>query len=341
MPAPGILLSLAAAVPILLAALAYRAGAIRRARIARAVPRWRHYLFGAGLGLLLIAVEPPIALWARRLFAVQQTGIMLARMVAPMLIAASRPAGLLIAGTPRRWREGVLKPALGAAIVRRTWPRLAHPAVALTLYVALFYLWESPPLQALAVRSSLAAFAMYASLLATGLLFWTRIFARRAEPHEVSHGQRLMMVWLSLLTQVLIGAALTIPETPFYPAYAAGERLMGVLPLLDQQRGGAIIWLPGAFLSLAALILAVDQWGRHETRLDEKRRRWTPSNSAILLYPETARALRAMTRTKNRRLALGLGGFTIVVFGWMIGMSAGAHQMDRAANLREYQLSRS
>ena len=75
--------------------------------------------------------------------------------------------------------------------------------------------------------------------------------------------------------------------------------------------------------------------------MDARRRRWSPSNSAILLYPETARALREMTRDKNRRLAVGLMGFVLLVFGTMMGFMGGAHRINRRDNMRLYMLSRS
>ncbi|HEX7692984.1 MAG TPA: hypothetical protein VF409_00735, partial [Sphingomonas sp.] len=84
----------------------------------------------------------------------------------------------------------------------------------------------------------------------------------------------------------------------------------------------------------------IDRWGRHETRMDEKRRRWTPSNSAILLYPETAAALRAMVRTKNRRLAIGMIGFVALIFCAAFGSAVTSHSVNHDENLREYRLSR-
>ncbi|MDQ2878635.1 MAG: cytochrome c oxidase assembly protein, partial [Pseudomonadota bacterium] len=177
--------------------------------------------------------------------------------------------------------------------------------------------------------------------LLAGVLFWGRVFARRPAPHAPTHGWRLMMIWIAVLSQLLLGAYLTVKTTILYTAYLDPHRIGTMSPLIDEQTGGFLIWVPSSFLSLIGLIVVIDQWGRHETRMDVKRRRWSPSNSAILLYPETAAALRAMVRGKNRRLRIGLLGFAALVFGTVFVSAIGGHQLDRRDNIRQYLLSKS
>lgn len=319
---------------------AYALGARRRARVERPVSSQRHGFFAAGLILFLLSMEWPFADWAHELFSVHQIGIMVARIVAPILIVASRPAGLLIAGLPPEARRRLLKPGLSAPSVRRAWRAVAHPLVATGLYVLTLYFWEFPAVQAEVLAASAVGLTMHFTLLGTGLLFWSRVFERRPAPHAPGHGWRLMMIWIAVLGQILIGAYLTAKETIYYPFYAAGQRLFGVSGMIDETTGGFLIWVPCSFLSLLALIVVIDQFGRHETRMDEKRRRWTPSNSAILLYPTTAAALRAMTRVKNNRMRIGLIAFALMVFYTVIGSAITSHHLSRDANIRQYEVSR-
>jgi len=329
-----------AAVPVAALGWVYRAGAIRRADIVLRTPAWRHAAFAAGLALFFLSVEWPFARWAHELFFVHQIGIMIARIVSPILIVVARPAGLLIAGLPRGAREALLRPGLSDRRVQAAWRVLASAPVAMLLYVAALYVWELPATQTDALANPVLGLAMHMSLWLAGLLFWSRIFARRPAPHGVSHGARVMMVWIAMLTQLPLGAYITIKRAILYPAYAVGEHLAGISPLADEAGGGFMIWVPSAFISLLALIVVVDLLGRHETRLDEKRRRWSPSNSAILLYPETARALRAMTRVKNRRMGIGMFGFGVAVFLAIWGMTISAHRLTWRQNMRLYELSR-
>jgi putative membrane protein len=337
---PGAAFFVGAAIPLLLVALVYVRGALRRADVRRPAGALRHSAFAAGLGLLFLSVEWPFAVWAHDLFSVHQIGIMVARILSPMLIVMARPAGLLIAGLPRDIRLHLLKPGLSAEAVRKAWGVLSHPTATLVLYVATLYLWEMPALQALAVGEPPVGLAMHLSLLLVGLLFWGRVLERRPWPHGMTHGVRLMMIWFAILTQILLGAYITMKGTVLYHAYAATEQLARLPPIVDQAQGGFFLWIPSALLSLFALIVVVDMWGRHETRMDERRTRWSPSNSAILLYPQTAQALREMTRVKNRRLAIGMAGFALLIFSVACGIVAGAHRMNRRENIRIYQKSR-
>ena len=113
-----------------------------------------------------------------------------------------------------------------------------------------------------------------------------------------------------------------------------------VSPLADERRGGFLIWVPGGLLSLLALIFVIDMWARHETKMDARRTRWNPSNSAILLYPTTARELRAMTHVKNRRLAIGMAAFALLIFTSICSFATVAHRVSRRENMRLYVLSK-
>ncbi|OYY91691.1 MAG: hypothetical protein B7Y45_01570 [Sphingomonas sp. 28-66-16] len=337
---PSAVFFVAGAIPLVLIGTVYERGARRRATVERPVSALRRALFAAGLGLFLLSIEWPFANWEHALFSVHQIGILVARIIAPILIVASRPAGLLIAGLPRVLRQRLLGPALSQPFVRRAWPIVGHPLVSLSLYVALLYFWEIPALQADAVAEPATGLAMHFSLLVTGLLFWNRVFERRPAPHAPSHGWRLMMIWIAVLSQILLGAYLTLKGSIFYPAYAATRRLAAMPGIIDEQTGGFLIWVPSSFLSLLALIVVIDQFGRHETKMDEKRTRWSPSNSAILLYPQTAVALRAMTRGKNRKMAIGMIGFALLVFCASFGSAINSHRLSRRENIRQYLLSR-
>jgi putative membrane protein len=337
-PGPGFFV--AAALPVLLVAFIYIRGVLRRDGSGRAIAPIRHIAFAAGLALLLMSMEWPFAGWAHHLFYVHQIGFMIARIVAPMLLLSARPAALLIAGLPDWARHDVLRPGLSAPVSRRVWHYVADPFAALGLYVVVLYFWEVPQIQDAALAIASLGYVMHLSLLLTGLLFWSRVFERRPAPHGASHGTRLMMIWIAILTQIALGAYLTVKTTILYPAYGTIMRLGMMSPVVDEGRGGFFLWIPSGLISLVALIVVIDMWGRHETRMDEKRKRWSPSNSAILLYPETAAALREMTRGKNRKLAVGMAGFVLLVFTAVTGIAVSAHRLNRRENIRQYILSR-
>lgn len=341
MSAPGIPFFVGAGLPVLFVGLTYAAGARRRVDAGHPVAPFRHAAFATGLSLLFLSLQWPFAVWAHELFSIHQVGIMVARIVTPMLIALAHPAGLLVTGLPRPIRERLLKPGLSAPLIRQAWRAISQPAPTLALYIGALYFWAVPDAQATALANPIIGLAMHLTLLLTGLLFWTRIFERRPLPHGASHGTRLMMIWLAILSQIALGAYITVKTTVLYHAYAPTELLAMTPPIVDEGRGGFFIWIVSGLLSLLGLIVVVDMWGRHETSMDAKRTRWSSSNSAILLYPTTGHALRAMARPKNRRLAVGLSAFVLLIFAATCGFVTGAHRLNRRENMRLYELSRS
>lgn len=338
---PGTIFFICAGIPILLAGLIYARGAWQRQAVGRPVGALRHAAFLIGLALFFISLQWPFAKWSHELFSVHQVGILIARILTPALIALAQPAGLFIVGLPRSVRNKLLKPGVSASSVRLVWRLVAHPAVALCIYVGALYFWETPAMQEAAVTQAGLGLIMHLTLLLAGLLFWTRIFERRPTPHGPSHAVRLMMLLLAILTQIALGAFITIKTTIFYNAYVAAEQAALVNPIADESRGGFFIWVVSSFLSLIGIIAVADMWGRHETRMDAKRTRWSSSNSAILLYPRTGKALREMARIKNRGLAIGLAAFALLMFTAICGIVVGAHRLHRRENIELYAASQS
>jgi hypothetical protein len=132
-----------------------------------------------------------------------------------------------------------------------------------------------------------------------------------------------MMIWLAMLAQIVVGALITLKSETLYDSYARSS-------LADEQRGGFVIWIASAFVLLATILLVVHLLGRHEAQLEAKRLRWTPSNSAILLYPESGRALRQMAAGKNKRLAFGLSGFILLIFSMACLVALGSEIGEKA-----------
>lgn len=232
-----------------------------------------------------------------------------------MLIALAHPWIVLLRGVPLRLRHAVLSPRTSLQIIRAAWETVTKPAITLLLYLASLFLWAIPEFQDAALTNSGVGLLLHFSLFGSGLLFWSRIFDDRTGPRAISYGVRLMMLWLAILGQIAVGAPTALKSTIWYPAYGHD--------LSDEVTGGVLLWIPASILTLLALLWVIHSWGRHETQLDLKRRAWSPSNSAILLYPQTGDGLRAMAAPKNRRMAFGLFAFALFVFLTTLGQGIG------------------
>ena len=296
--------------------LAYGIGVAKGAGADRPNQRWSHAAFAAGIGTVLLALEPPLAELARRLFLVRQIDDVLLGIVAPILIMLAAPVPVLVGG--------LRAPALRSAIANtddakgRGIDVPGKAVLATALFIGVLTAWLYPQFQDTAVASAASQAMLEGSMLAAGLLFWSRIFDFRPLAAEAGYGKRLMMLWITSLVHIGIGAYLTMKSEILYPAYGATERLFGIAALTDETVGGFIFWVPSAILCLAAAILVLHLWGRHEDRVWAEYSTWSPSNSAILAFPTTAAELIARARPKNRSLAVAVAAFAVAVFGLTI-----------------------
>lgn len=326
-------------IPTALVAAIYVAGVIHRRTGRKATPWWRQAMFFAGLGAVFLALQSPIDSIAERLFFVHQIQHLMLRMLGPMLLALSWPQGLLTAGLPTAVKGILLAPTVRNPALRQTFVFLAHPVVTTLLFILALYFWEIPRYHDLALLNESVHYLMHVTMLLAGLLFWWRVFdrrapasgidlddderwwrpfARRRNPHGLGYGVRLMMLLIVILSNILLGSYTTLKTTVLYGAYDVLGRLYDYSPLTDEQIGGIIIWIPSSMMCLIAILIVIHLWGRHETRMDAWRVAQPSSNAAALLYPATGAALVKRARPKNRAMAAGFGVFVFTVFATAI-----------------------
>ena len=295
----------------LLACLIYAAGMKRRGYGTRR-HMLRHVSYFSGVASIFLALESPIDAFADQLFWVHQIQHLLLRMIGPMLIMLSAPQAFLVRGLPRALREGALAPLASAGIMRSLFGLLASAPVITMLFVAALYVWQYPPIHDAAILNDGIHYTMHISMLAAGLLFFWRIFDPRPAPKGLAYGKRLMMLLMVMLTQIGLGAYLTLKTEVLYPAYEIAGAMSSMKPLADEMIGGFIVWVPSSMMCLVAVIVVIHAWGKEETRAEE---RWTRSERNIPSRPVTGAELIARAQPKNRMLAIGVAGFVVMMFG--------------------------
>ena len=294
--------------PIVLVCLAYALGALRRRAPLSAAQLWRHASFAAGMATLWLTLASPLDGMALHLYLMQQIQDALLIILVPILLVVATPGATLAAGLP------LAMPALPP--IART--LFGSATFTTALFVAAVFVWQYPPLHNAAILSAGLRAGMRLSLLGAGLLFWARIFDPAPAPIGLGYGRRLMMLWIVALSHIGLGAYLTLKSEVLYAAYDVTGRLFGVSPLTDEATGGFIIWVPSALLCLAAAIMVIHLWGRHEDQVWNARPAWSASNADALLYPTTGEALIELARPKNRKLAIGVVGFVFAVYAMTI-----------------------
>ncbi len=76
-------------------------------------------------------------------------------------------------------------------------------------------------------------------------------------------------LFLGLLSCTALAALITFSPVVLYSGYGESAMLFGVTPLLDQQIGGVIMWLPGDMLYLLLISTLFLRW--LDTGIPDKR----------------------------------------------------------------------
>jgi cytochrome c oxidase assembly factor CtaG len=76
-------------------------------------------------------------------------------------------------------------------------------------------------------------------------------------------GQLLYLFALGL-PMSLIGALITLAESPIYQGYVNAPRLFGLTVVQDQRLGGLIMWVPGMLVFWGAMTLVWFRWAGRE-----------------------------------------------------------------------------
>ena len=302
----------------LLVAVLYGVGLWRSRNKQQATRRWHGVSFYAGLAAMFLALQSPIDTFSEHVFALHQVQHMLLHSLGPMLLMLAAPQGLLIAGIPEWLRRYVLAPVISSRAVRATFGFVSRPAVATLLFVGTLYFWQIPRYHDLAVLNDAVHYSMHVTMLAAGLVFFWRVFDPRPAPLGTRYLVRATMLWVTICTNILIGAFLTFKTEALYPAYDALGRLWVQNALQDELLGGLTIWIPSTMMCVVALLIVIRMWGGHETKRESWRQRGIMA--AVGSFEPPGNPGR-QAQSRNRALAIRLVVISLTVFAAIIGIA--------------------
>jgi len=248
--------SLPILIALLLAVGLYAAGLLRGAR--PGIPAMLGYFLG--VGLMYAVTQTQLDYYSQYLFAAHRGQHLILHHLAPFLIALSAPAPVLVRGLPvalRRLPGGRLAPCFrGLALIYRG---VQQPAVAAVLFVGLIFLWLTPSIHFDAMLSLDLYWLMNWTMAVDGLLFWWLIL-ERGRPGitpRLSPGRRILVLALIMPPQIALGAFITFSDRNLFEIYEVCGRAFPISPLLDQQIGGLITWIPAAMMSVVAALVVL------------------------------------------------------------------------------------
>jgi putative copper resistance protein D len=252
------------ALPLISAALVWLAlvRRVNRAHRSNPVPRRRTVAFLGGLFAIALALMSGIERYDTILFSVHMVQHLLLALVAAPLLAFSAPITLLLRVASPEVRRRRILPFLHSRAVRA----LSFPVVAGVLFAAVLWASHFSPVFDLALENPLVHDLEHAAYLGTALLFWWPAVAADPGPWRLSHPARAMYVFVQMPQNTFLAVALLGAPTPLYEHYTTLARTWGPTPLEDQKQAAGIMWLVGDLMFLAAILLLVAAWMRHEER---------------------------------------------------------------------------
>jgi putative membrane protein len=229
----------------------------RRGRGGRILRPWRAWCFAAGLAAVALALLSPIGTFGSLLMSMHMIQHLLLVMIAAPLILLGAPMLPMLWAFPRGTRRRIGRLLHRVHPVHRLFSFLTRPSIALPLFVVVILVWHYPPLYDAAQGRSLTHDLEHFSFLAAALLFYWPLIHPTGTPRRMSYGAGILYLFPAKITGFVIGASLSMAQTPWYQTYINAPRLWGLSALDDQQLAGLIMWIFGGLLYIFPLLILV------------------------------------------------------------------------------------
>ncbi|MCP9491072.1 MAG: cytochrome c oxidase assembly protein [Solirubrobacteraceae bacterium MAG38_C4-C5] len=147
----------------------------------------------------------------------------------------------------------LLAPVLRPRMARVVRP-LAHPALALPLWMVNLYGWHLSALYQASLEHPVVHALMHAGFVGLGIAMWMPLFGPLPTPRWFTDWVMLLYVFVVRLAGALLANFFIWTQSAVYPDYAEGQRLWAIEPLADQGLAGGILMIEGSVVTLGALL---------------------------------------------------------------------------------------
>ncbi len=229
----------------------------KRGRGGRILRRWRAWCFAAGLTAVGVALLSPVATFGSLLMSMHMIQHLLLIMIAAPLLLLGAPMLPMLWAFPRGGRRRLGRLLHPSNPVHRVFHFLTRPGIALPVFILVVVIWHYPPLYDAAQGRTITHDLEHFCFLAAALLYYWPLIHPTGSPRRMSYGAGILYLFPSKLTGFVIGASLSMAQTPWYQTYINAPRLWGLSALDDQQLAGLIMWIFGGLLYIFPLLLLV------------------------------------------------------------------------------------
>ena len=237
----------------------------------------RSAAFLGGLAVIAFALLSGIERYDTTLFSIHMVQHLILLLVAAPLIALAAPVTQLLRAASPAWRRRIVgflhSGPVGA---------LGHPIVAWVTFTLVMWVSHFSPLFDVALENDFVHATEHVAFLGAGLLFWWPVVAADPARRRLTYPVRALYLLLQMPPSSFLGMLITFATSPLYPHYATLGSPYGIDALADQQIAGGIMWLAGDVVFIAAILLVVAAWMRHEERDTGAAERRADGQRAIL-----------------------------------------------------------
>jgi cytochrome c oxidase assembly factor CtaG len=222
----------------------------------RPVPAWRQACYGAGLLVLAVALSPPVDSLA--------DDLLVAHMAEHLLIGDAA-ALLLVLG----FTGPVLAPLLRNPVLARL-RVLAHPVVAVVVWMVNFYVWHLPVLYQAALRHDGVHALQHICFLVFGIAMWMGLLGPLPKPAWFGNAARLVYIIVVRLAGTVLANAMIFSGTVWYPIYRAGDAHWHISGMGDQIAAAGVMMVEESILTIGLfcwLFLKVAREGEERQKL--------------------------------------------------------------------------
>ncbi len=216
------------------------------------------FLFLAGWLLLWVGLDWPIgALAAGYLLSVKTVQYLLIGYIAP---------GLMLLGMPRWLLRRMIRPHWAFRVAKI----LTRPLIPLAIANTVLVVSHTPAVINGLGGSQLGVFAMDATLVVSGLVFWWPALGRVPELNPISYPGRIGYLALNLLLPTVPASFFTFSQYPIYTLYELAPRVGSISAVSDQQLAGLVMKVAGGLLILGVMSVMFLRWYSAEEREQER-----------------------------------------------------------------------
>jgi cytochrome c oxidase assembly factor CtaG len=98
--------------------------------------------------------------------------------------------------------------------------------------------------------------------VSAAMLFWASVVQVGYTPRPVPYPARMLYLFLAIPQGAFLGLALYAARRPLYAHYVHVQA--PAVALLDQQNGGAVMWIAGGLLLFIAFMCTAGAWAAAE-----------------------------------------------------------------------------